>query len=77
MLFLLKTRGINRLNLGVTIQFASLSSINISNEILGYISSPLRSVYRIEYVALRFHHVAHEEEASRNACHLIIFECSR
>ena len=77
MLFLSKKKGINRLRLGVTIRFASLSLINGLDEMLGCEWLSLSPIRPIEEGALRFHCIMHEEEASRNACRLIFIECSR
>ena len=52
--------------LGVAIGFGSSSSINGSNRMLGCESLLLSSVRLIKDGALRFCHIAHEEEASRN-----------
>ena len=50
----------------MAIGFGSLSSINDSNEMLGCELLPLSRVYSIEDGALRFCHVACEEETSPN-----------
>ena len=72
-----KNKGINRLRLGVTVRFASLSLINDLDEMLGCKWSSLSPIHPIKEGALRFHHVTHEEEASHNAGRLIFIECSR
>ena len=77
MLFRLKNRSINRVNLGVTIQFASSSSINGLDEMLGCEWSRLSLIYPIEDGGLRYHHVACEEEAASNTCRLIFIERMR
>ena len=69
--------GINRLHLGMIVRFASSSMINDSDEMLGYKSSSFSPVPLIEDRALRFSIVAREEEASRNAYHLVFIERSR
>ena len=56
-LFPSKNRDINRLNLGMIIRFASLSSINSSNVMLECELIPLSSGFWICGEALRFHHV--------------------
>ena len=60
--------------MGVTVQFPSSSSINSLDETLKCESSPFSPICMIKDGMLKFHHVAHEEEASRNACHLIFIE---
>ena len=77
MLFTSKNMGINKLNLGMTVWFASSSSLNSSDEMFKYESSLLSCVCLIKYGALRFCHIGHEEEASRNAFHSIFIESSR
>ena len=59
------------------ISFASSSSINNSNETLGCESSRLSLITLIEDRALRFCHVACEEEASRNVRCWIFIACLR
>ena len=49
--YLLKKIGINRLNLGMTLQFFSSSSINGSDEMLRYELSSLSSIRLIRYGA--------------------------
>ena len=58
--------------LGVTIGFGSSSLINGSDETLGGESLPLGHVRLIEDGALRFCHVAWEEEALRDLVRLIV-----
>ena len=58
--------------LGVTVGFGSSSSINSSNETLGCELLPLSRIRSIEDGALRFCHVAREEESSRD--HACLFE---
>ena len=56
----------------MAIGFDSSSSINGSNEILGYKSLPLNHLRLIEDVVLRFCHAMREEEAMRNLVRLIM-----
>ena len=77
MLYIIKEHVYFYAKLGVTIRCASSSSINGSDEILRCQLSPLSCVRSIEDGALRFRHVAREEEVSHNACRLIFIECSR
>ena len=77
MLFLLKNKGTNRVNLGVTNRFASSSSINSLDETLRCKLSRLSPVHPIEDGVLIFHHVTCEEELSCNVCHLIFIEQMR
>ena len=58
MLFPSKNKGINRQNLGVTIQFASSSLINGSDAMLECKSMPLSHGRWIPNEALRFFHIA-------------------
>ena len=53
MLFPSNNRSINRLKLGVTVQFFSLSLINSFDEILGCELSPLSRVHQIRNEAPR------------------------
>ena len=77
MLFPSKIKGISRLHLSVTVQFAFSSSINDSNETLKCESSMLSLVCSTEDEMLRFYLITHEEEALHNACHLIFIERSK
>ena len=56
----------------MAIRFGSSSSIGGSDEMLGCESLPLSHVHSIKDGALRFCHVAHEEEALRNLIRLIV-----
>ena len=58
--------------LGVTIRFGSLSLINGLDEILGGESLSLNHVHLIEDGALRFCHVAREEEVLQDLVRLIV-----
>ena len=49
----------------MTVGFDSSSSINVLDEMLVFVSLPLRHIYLIEVEALRVCHIAREEEASR------------
>ena len=64
MLFSSKNRGINKLNLGLTIRFVSSFFINSLDEMPECKSSQLILIRLIR--ALRFRHVGHEEEAFYN-----------
>ena len=66
-----KNIRILRKNMDMTVRCASLSLINGSDETLWCESLSLSRVHLIEDGALKFFHVAHEEETPRNACHLI------
>ena len=57
--------------------FGSSSSINGSDETLGCKSLPLSHVRSIKDGALKFYHVAHEEEALRDCVSLIINQRER
>ena len=61
MIFPSRNKGINRLHLGMTIQFASSSSIKNLDEKLIFELSSLSLVCSIEDRALGFCHVGHEE----------------
>ena len=63
--------------LGVAVGFGISSSINGSHEMFGCEFLCLSRISSIKDGALRFAHIAHEEETSRNACHLIFIGCSR
>ena len=56
----------------MAIGFDSSSSINCSDEILGYKSLPLCRFCLIKDGALRFCHIMREEEATRNLVRMII-----
>ena len=58
--------------LGVTVGFGSSSSVNGSDEMLGCESLPLSHAHSIKDGALRFCHIAHEEETSHNRVCLIV-----
>ena len=74
MLFLSKNRDINRLNLGMSVQFVSSSLIKSSDETLECESSRLSHVCLIKDGALRFCHIICEEEVLCNAYRLIFIE---
>ena len=61
----------------MAIGLGSSSSINVSDEMLGCESLTLSHVRLIKDGALRFCHVARENEASRNRICLIINRCLR
>ena len=56
----------------MAIGFDSSSSINYSDEILGYKSLPLCRFRLIEDGALKFCHIMREEEATHNLVRMII-----
>ena len=58
--------------LSATVRFGYSSSINGSDETLGCESLPLSRVCPIKGGALKFCHIACEEEASRDFVHLIV-----
>ena len=77
MLLPLKNMGVNRLQLGMTIWFASSFFINSSDETLRCESSWSCSFYSIKDGVPRICHVIYEEEASCNAWRLISIERMR
>ena len=66
MLYIVKEHVYLQAKLGKTIGFGSSSSVNGSNETFGCELLPLSHDHLIEDGALRFYHVAREEEASHD-----------
>ena len=58
----------------MAVGFGSSSSINSLDEILGYELLLLSHIRSIKDEVVRFRHVAREDEASLNVCHLIFIE---
>ena len=66
MLYIVKEHVYLYADLGLGVRFRSSSSINGLDKTFGYKSLPLSHIRSIKDGALRFFHVAHEEEASRD-----------
>ena len=72
MLYIVQEHVYLEAHLGVAVGFGSSSSINGSHETHGCESFSLSRVHLIEEGALRFCHIEHEEEASRDRVRPIV-----
>ena len=72
MLYIVEEHAYLEAHLGVAVGFGSSSSINGSHEAHGCESLPLSRVHSIEDGELRFCHIKHEKEASRNCVRPIV-----